>query len=206
MICFLICSNALFIFLCREEINVIKLQELLKRKNFMRPNFGWGRNIKDGKAREGTFYVEAGIGGVLGTQPPCMEDAPVDEPRYIQPWIQFGRTETDIYHGISSLAVPSKGVDTIKLMWTEFNTGIVMGTPSKHENTVGPETSYKYRLYDTDGNELSSLNQLVQEELGDVGYYRGDARLFHYPDGCPGAFIERTGVFYKLTEIDAPAS
>ena len=167
-------------------------------------NFGWGRNIKDGKAREGTFYVGQGIGGVLGTQPPCTADAPLNEPGFTQPWIQFGRTETDFYHGISSLAIPAKGVETVKLMWSEFNTGLVMGTPNKHTKNSGPEVSYKYRLYDSDGNELSSLNQLVQDELGEVGYYRGDPRLFHYPDGSAGAFIERTGVFYKLTEMSIP--
>jgi len=183
-----------------EEINYVTLNDLLKKM----PNFGWGRNIKDGKAREGTFYVDAGVGGVLGTQPQCVADAPLDESGYVQPWIQFGRTETDFFYAVSSLVIPAKGVKTVKLMWTEFNTGIVMGTPSKHGKTVGPETSFKYRLYDTDGNELSSLNDLVQEELGDVGYYRGDARLFHLPDGSPGAFIERTGVFYKLKEINIP--
>ena len=48
----------------------------------------------------------------------------------------------------------------------------------------------------------NGLNDLVREELGDVSYFRGDPRLFHYPDGQAGVFIERTGVFYKLTEIE----
>lgn len=48
------------------------------------------------------------------------------------------------------------------------------------------------------------MNHFVQVELGDVGFYRGDSRLFHYPDGSPGCFMERTGVFYKLTEISIP--
>ena len=58
------------------------------------------------------------------------------------------------------------------------------------------------KIYDTDGNLLENgLNDLVKAELGEVGYYRGDPRLFHFPDGQAGVLIERTGVFYKLTEI-----
>jgi len=73
------------------------------------------------------------------------------------------------------------------------------------KNYDGPVKTYKYKLYDADMNLLEgALNDLVKEELGEVGYYRGDARLFTYPDGQAGAFIERTGVFYKLTEIATP--
>lgn len=183
-----------------EEVNVIKLKDVLKEKAH---NFGWGRNMKDGKAREGTFYISAGIGGVLA-EPLCTADAPIDEPGYIQPWIQFGRTATDFFYGISSLAIPSKGVDTVNLMWTEFNTGIIMGTPFEKNDNAGPEPSFKYRLFYSNSTEISSMNHFVQVELGDVGFYRGDSRLFHYPDGSPGCFMERTGVFYKLTEIPIP--
>ena len=89
------------------------------------------------------------------------------------------------------------------------NSGIIMGTHTQfktwttYDNYDGPVRTYKYKLYDADMNLLEgALNDLVKEELGDVGYSkRGDARLFTYPDGQAGAFIERTGVFYKLTEI-----
>ena len=183
-----------------EEVNVIKLKNLFAKKSM--PNFGWGRNQQDGKAREGTFYINPGMGGVLGTEPPCNSDAPLNEKGYVQPWIQFERSDTDLFYAITSLALPSKNVKTVKLMWTEFNTGIVMGTPYEKTKNGGPVTSFKYKLFDTKGKELTSLNDLVQEKLGEVGYYRGDPRLFHYPDGSPGLFMERTGVFYKLTEID----
>ena len=66
-----------------------------------------------------------------------------------------------------------------------------------------PSKGYKIRLYDSNMTEYENgFNDLVKEELGEVGYYRGDPRLFHYPDGTAGVFIERTGVFYRLTEID----
>jgi hypothetical protein len=83
-----------------------------------------------------------------------------------------------------------------------------MGSHTKFKTWTsydGPDKTYKYKLYDVDMNLLEgALNDLVKEELGEVGYYRGDARLFTYPDGQAGAFIERTGVFYKLTEIAMP--
>lgn len=71
--------------------------------------------------------------------------------------------------------------------------------PSKN---YGPKKGYKIKVFDSTGTYLeNALNDLVMEELGEVGYYRGDPRLFHFPDGTAGVFIERTGVFYKLTEI-----
>ena len=85
----------------------------------------------DHKAREGTFYVNAGIGGVLGTHPTCKENAPAGEPGYVQPWIQFGRTPTDFFYGISSLAIPTAGNDKLHLLWSEFNTGKILGTDKK---------------------------------------------------------------------------
>ena len=186
-----------------EEVNSFNLGKLLQTKDGL-TNFGWGRSIEDGKAREGTFYVGNGIAGVLGTQPVCTMNTEIGEEGYVQPWIQFGRTANDIFYAISSLAIPSTS-DDVELLWTEFNTGILMGTPAKAQDPdeyTGPAPAYKYKLFDTDGTtELSALNDLVQKELGDVGYYRGDARLFHYPDGSVGVLIERTGVFYKLTQI-----
>jgi len=186
-----------------EEVNSFNLGKLLQTKNGL-TNFGWGRSIKDGKAREGVFYIENGIGGVLGNQPACMMNAEIGEEGYVQPWIQFGRSETEALYAISSLAIPSAS-DDVKLLWTELNTGILMGTPASSQDPdeyTGPATAYKYKLFDSDGTtELDAFNDLVQKELGDVGYYRGDARLFHYPDGSVGVFIERTGVFYKLTQV-----
>lgn len=182
-----------------EEVNAISLDKILDSHIY---NYGWGRNMYDGKAREGTFYVNAGIGGVLGTQPSCKENAPAGEPGYVQPWIQFGRTPTDFFYGISSLAIPTAGNDKLNLLWSEFNTGKILGTDKKFVEGASPATSYKIKIFDADGVYLENgLNDLVKAELGEVGFYRGDPRLFHYPDGQAGVFIERTGVFYKLTEI-----
>ncbi len=42
-------------------MNGVPLDELLNTDTMT--NFGWGRNIEDGKAREGMFYVNPGNGG-----------------------------------------------------------------------------------------------------------------------------------------------
>ena len=186
-----------------EEVNAIPIYKLLNSDSIA--NFGWGRNIDDGMSREGTFYVGPGVMGVLGTEPPCEGDAPILESGYVQPWIQFGRTETDYYYAISSFAVAYDSFSNLELIWSEFNTGHIMGTDKRYyrgAKNSGPVKGYKIKLYDVDGNYLENgVNDLVLEELGEVGYYRGDPRLFHYPDGTAGVFIERTGTFYRLTEI-----
>lgn len=187
-----------------EEVNAFSVHSIKKATKSKKKitNFGWGRNINDGKAREGTFYVDAGMIGVLGTEPPCAGNAPVGESGYTQPWTQFGRTATDFFYAISSLALPTAGTDKLKLLWAEFNTGKILGTDGEFVEGAPPATGYKLKLYDADGNYLENgLNDLVKEELGEVGYYRGDPRLFHFPDGCAGVLMERTGVFYKLTEM-----
>ena len=145
----------------------------------------------DHKAREGTFYVNAGIGGVLGTHPTCKENAPAGEPGYVQPWIQFGRTPTDFFYGISSLAIPTAGNDKLHLLWSEFNTGKILGTDKKFVEGASPATSYKIKIFDADDIYLEKgLNDLVKVELGEVGFCRGDPRLFNCPDGQAGVFIE----------------
>mmetsp|Transcript_10898 Transcript_10898/g.16763 ORF Transcript_10898/g.16763 Transcript_10898/m.16763 type:complete len:514 (-) Transcript_10898:225-1766(-) len=183
-----------------EEVNAKSLDAILDTKEI--ENFGWGRSIEDGNAREGTFYLSPGSPGTLGTDPPCEGDAPIPEEGYEQPWIQFGRTENDFFYAISSFVVGSSSFTDLALIWTEFNTGLVLGTTDAFVDGAAPAQSYKIKLYDTDGNYLENgFNDLVKEELGELEYYRGDPRVFHYPDGTAGVFIERTGVFYKLTEI-----
>jgi len=186
-----------------EEVNAVPLHKLLDDSSHIE-NFGWGRNIDDGKAREGTFYVSAGNGGVLGSEPACADNAPLGEAGFIQPWIQFGRTDEDFFYAISSLALPTAGTNKLKLLWSEFNTGKILGTDEMFVEGAPPAKSFKIKLYNADGDMLENgLNDLVNEELGDkVGYTsRGDPRLFHFPDGHAGVFVERTGALYKLTEM-----
>jgi len=186
-----------------EEVNAIPLKTILNGKNIK--NFGWGRSLVDGLAREGTFYVEPGNGLVLGGTPACTERAPMPEQRFIQPWIQFGRTASDFFFAISSFAVPSKGIDKLQLIWSEFNTGKILATDKMYRRGFPPSKGYKIRVFDSEGELLpNDLNDLVGREIEPGFTSRGDPRLFHYPDGQAGVFIERTGVFYKLTERTLP--
>mmetsp|Transcript_10740 Transcript_10740/g.21356 ORF Transcript_10740/g.21356 Transcript_10740/m.21356 type:complete len:531 (-) Transcript_10740:173-1765(-) len=183
-----------------EEVNAVSMEDILDTSTI--ENFGWGRNQIDGKTREGTFYIAPGYGGVLGDQPACEKRIFSPEEGYIHPWIQFGRTPQDFYYGIISFVISDESFDKLSLVWTEFNTGNVLGTTESYSSD-GPSKGYKINLYDADMTPLPmGFNDLVKEELGEVGYFRGDPRLFHYPDGTAGVFIERTGVFYKLTEIE----
>ena len=185
-----------------EEVNAISMSDILDTDYV--ENFGWGINTTDGKRREGTFYLSPGVAGVLGTQPPCEEAAPVPEKGFVQPWIQFARSPNDFFYGISGFALTPNSFNDLSLIWTEFNTGLVLGTDEKVKlkNYKAPATGYKIKLFNSDGTELvGGFNDLVKEELGEVGYYRGDPRTFHLPGGKAGVFIERTGAFYELKEI-----
>lgn len=109
-----------------EEMNAKSLDAILDTDEI--ENFGWGRSIEDGMAREGTFYVGPGSPGTLGTEPPYEGEAPIPEEGYEQPWTQFGRTAEDVYYGISGFAVAPKSFNELALIWTEFNTGLTLGT------------------------------------------------------------------------------
>ena len=50
-------------------MNGISLTKLLESDSVA--NFGWGRNIEDGKAREGMFYVNPGNGGEFCVDKTC---------------------------------------------------------------------------------------------------------------------------------------
>jgi len=196
-----------------EEVNGIFLDRILDTSEI--ENFGWGRSQVDGKTREGTCYVGPGDMGVLGTEPPSEGTAPIPEKGFEQPWIQFGRSEEDFYYGITSFVAASTSFTNLSLIWTEFNTGLLLGTTGKfnnglenkswkeNESNVSPAKGYKIKLYDNNNVYLEDgFNQLVKDEVGESFTYRGDPRLFHYPDGTAGVFIERTGVFYRLTEVN----
>lgn len=209
-----------------EEVNAISLSDLMKKMNpdnrwKKTANFGWGRSQIDGKTREGTCYVGPGNLGVLGVSPPVEDNIVGNEAGFIAPWIQFGRSETDFYYAISSFVVASKSLNKLKLIWSEMNTGHVMGTKEGFGKRFGkgnavPSKSYKFKIFGPNNTDVGTdnkephieysngLNHLVTLELGVEATQfvkRGDPRLFHYPDGTAGVFIERTGVFYRLTEI-----
>ena len=182
-----------------EEVNAFPLEKLDSGEIL---NFGWGRSLLDGKAREGTFYVNNGRAWVLRGEPSCNADQPANgEEGFIQPWVQFGRTPDDFFFGISSMAIPPESSD-MPLIWSEFNTGTLFGTLSEYEEGAEPAQVFKIKLVDDEGPLDYQMNSLVKMELnlGENDSYRGDPRLFHFPDGEIGVLMERTGVFYKLTQ------
>jgi hypothetical protein len=134
-----------------------------------------------------------------------MADMAADEADYRLPLVQFGCTTTDRYYAISSFAVGcGKSLNRLKLIWSEFDTGALLGTMSAIGGTKSLQKGWKIHVYDVNGTKLeNSFNDLVQAELGDFGFYRGDPRIFNYPNGEAGVFIERTGAVYRLTETSA---
>ena len=101
--------------------------------------------------------------------------------------------------------------------WDLFKTGTMIvaledvnGYDSLPVQSYNPAQPYFVKLYKQSGTgDLEVLpyafNTLVAEflhldpENDDI---RGDSRLFKYPDGSAGVFIERTGQFFVLSEID----
>jgi hypothetical protein len=177
-----------------EEVNTVDLCDLLDTTVI--ENFGWGRNM-DGHAREGTFYVQPGRPGAFGADPPFDSDAPVPEVGFIQPYTQFGRSASQFFYAISSTVASASSFCTLEIVWSEFNSGLVLATDQDYDPDNGPAEGFVVRLFDAENGDelLNGFNDLVPDAPG-----RGDARLFRYPDGTAGVFIERTGSFYRLTE------
>ena len=55
---------------------------------------------------------------------------------FVKPWIKVGRSETDFYYAISIFVISLKSFDKLKLVWSEFNTGYVLGTKDSYDNVV----------------------------------------------------------------------
>jgi len=199
-----------------EEVNVVPLAELLDTNTV--ENFGWGM---DGQSRgeefgrEGTFAV--GRGAMLEYRnPPCLGDLTAAEMTgMIKPYVQFGRGDDIPLFGISSSVMSDSSFPTIKLATTEFNTGKLIVTLDAYDSS-NPSSTQFVNLYKEDSSGKIVLlehdfNEIVIEDLNrdmtDLSEgARGDARLFKYPDGSAGVFIERTGQFLKLSEINPPRS
>merc|ERR1711966_586553 len=194
-----------------EEVNVVPLADLLDLS--VVENFGWGTDgqTKDGEAfaREGTWAVGDGIGLEFGG-PPCIGDlTDAEMSDMIQPYIQYGRSSGHMLFGITSSVMNSPSFNKIKLLSTEYNTASLIGTTEAHDPALGPRPVNFVGLYLAGiGENLSPVpitggfNFLVQSLLNvDAAVSRADARLFKFPDGTAGAFIERTGEIWALQEF-----
>ena len=160
-----------------EELNTILLSDLLAGPV---RNFGWGRNV-DGNAREGTFYIDAG-GAAVGV-------ATTPEAGFLQPVAQFGR-EGATFIAISGPVSSSISFSQIRSLFGDLVSGSIYAVTGALTQPHQPV--YRVNLFD-------SLMQPVTIE-GIVGG-RPDVRFFNFADGTAGVLFERTGRFYRLTEI-----
>jgi hypothetical protein len=160
-----------------EEINALPLDDLLSGTAL---NCGWGRRAADGKAREGTFYIDAS-GAAVGVAPL--------EPGFVQPIAQFGREGAELI-GETGPVASKRSFNKIRYLLGDLVSGSVYAL------TSGPTTAaqpvYRVTLVDNAARTIT-LKALV-------GGTRPDPRFFNFPDGSAGVLLETTGEFYRLTE------
>jgi hypothetical protein len=171
-----------------EEINYVPVQDLLDTTNI--ENFGWGRN-EDGLAREGTFYIEPGVPGVFGTEPPASGVAPVPDPGFIQPHAQFGRASPYDFVAVSGPVTSIASFDTITGLFGDLPSGKVFATLDPITDI--DVTVYEVNIVDADG---------ISTSLWGLAGGRPDPRFFRFPDGTAGVLLEKTGDFYRLSQGD----
>jgi len=177
-----------------EEVNVVSLEALLDTTEV--ENFGWGMRETEDFGREGTFKVEPGQPLVFAS-PNCVgEQTEAESEGFIKPWMQYGRGPDLPLFGITSAVVSRLSFDKIKVATTEFNTGKLIVAKKEYKEGKVLE-SFDVPIYDENMMLLENgFNNLT--EFGD----RNDPRLFTYPDGTAGVFLERTGSFFRLNEIE----
>jgi hypothetical protein len=185
-----------------EEVNAVPLADLLDTRVI--ENFGWGIRNGEDFGREGTFKVAPGV-PLAGGQPECLGEQDESESDFIKPWTQFGRGPDVPLYAISGSVVSEKSFSECKLFFSEFNTGLGICVFEDYDaESVAPASFVT--LVDENFVVIDGFNTFVDRffdgiPAGKSDKFRGDARPFKYPDGSAGVFIERTGQFFKLTEV-----
>ena len=165
-----------------EELNAISLKELQTAEPPL--NFGWGRAKEDGKAREGTLYIDK-VGNAIGT-------IQAGEQGFVEPSADFGRITTEAF-GATGPVLSQRSFSRITALFGDLISGAVFAI-------TGPLLSRRQDVFRV---------QLVDDQMrpitlkGLASGERPDPRFFTYPDGSAGVLLERTGRFYRLTEIAA---
>jgi hypothetical protein len=162
-----------------EEVNAIPLGNLLS--GGVRPNCGWGRHPLDGRAREGTFYIDAN-GMAVGNAP--------GEPGFVQPIAQFGREGAELI-AVTGPVASARSFRQIRYLLGDLVSGSVYALTAAP--TTAPQNVYRVALVD------NALRAVTLEVL--AGGTRPDPRFFNFPDGSAGVLLETTGAFYRLTEV-----
>ncbi len=172
-----------------EEINFVRLNALLNTTSL--ENFGWGRHA-DGRAREGTFYIEPGIALVLGSQPPLDRAAPSPENGFIQPQSQYGRNDPNGGVAVSGPVTSNRSFDRITALFGDLREGTLYASTSSFDATDRPV--FRVNMVNENGNPIATLKECT-------GGNRSDPRFFRFPDGSARMILERNGRIYRLTEI-----
>lgn len=168
-----------------EEVNFVSLLDLYNTDEI--ENFGWGRN-SDGLAREGTFYIGSGVALDLAG-PMAVGNAPEPESGFIQPLAQYSREGAN-FSAVSGPVVSSLSFDLISSLFGDLSRSEVFATTASLTEKNVPV--FRVNLFD------SMLNQTSLLELAGG---RADPRFFNFSDGTAGVLLERTGDFYRLTEM-----
>ncbi|MEL7039655.1 MAG: hypothetical protein AAFO04_29195 [Cyanobacteria bacterium J06592_8] len=168
-----------------EELNFVSLSDLYDTDNI--ENLGWGRN-PDGLAREGTFYIDSGLALELAG-PMAIANAPEPESGFLQPLAQYGR-EGATFAAISGPVVSSLSFDAIAALFGDLSSSEVYATTASLTDKNVPV--FQVNLFDSMLNQTSLL---------DLAGGRADPRFFTFSDGTAGVLLERTGDFYRLTEL-----
>jgi hypothetical protein len=166
-----------------EELNAVLLKDLLTAEPPV--NFGWGRAAEDGKSREGTFYLDRTGNSIA--------KIPVTERGFIDPIADFGRRSTEFF-GASGPVLSQRSFSRITALFGDLVSGAVFAV-------TGPLTSTRQDVFQV---QLVDDQQRAITLTGLAGGQRPDPRFFNYPDGTAGILIERTGRFYRVSEVTAP--
>ena len=164
-----------------EEFNSTRVTDLLAAG--APRNFGWGRHA-DGKAREGAFYIDPNGKAVA--------PAPPSEPGFIAPLAQFGRPKDGAFGASGSVSSTVSFSRIVALAGDLAEGGLFAITQSR--SMVG-QPVVAVDVVDADSRP-TTLARLAGEA-------RPDPRFFTFPDDAAGVLLEKTGEFFRLTEVVA---
>lgn len=164
-----------------EELNSILLSTLLDESTI--ENFGWGRNVDDNLAREGTFYID-NVGDFSG-------EAPLNESGFYQPIAQWGREDASYVAGTGPI-VQSPSFDDVDFLFGDLVSGKMYAVRGDGETLL--QDVFSVQLITEDSNPTT---------LATLAGGRPDPRFFTFPDGTAGVVLERTGAIYQLTQVSS---
>jgi hypothetical protein len=163
-----------------EELDAVRVGELLNSNPLL--NFGWGRQPNDGKAREGTFYIDRtgnSIANVSG-----------GEPGFVAPVAEVGREDNEPF-ALSGPVHSGTSFSRITFLFGDLVSGRLLATiapPASKQQDV-----LRVTVIDDNARPVT-LRSLAGNE-------RPDPRFFNFPDGSAGVLLERTGEFYRISEV-----